>query len=99
MDHVENIWSSSTIKVDSLSATLGYSNSQLYRKLKSLTNKSPNNFIKEIKLNKSLNLFHNKLGNVSEIAFEVGFNSPAYFTRCFYKKFGVLPSEYTQQHY
>ena len=98
MDHIENIWSSPNIKVENLSTTLGYSKSQLYRKLKSLTNKSPNNFIKDIKLNKSLNLFHNKLGNVSEIAFEVGFNSPAYFTRCFYEKFGILPSKYTQQH-
>lgn len=98
MDYIENIWSTSNIKVESLSSELGYSKSQLYRKLKSLTNKSPNSFIKDIKLNKSLSLFHNKLGNVSEIAFEVGFNSPAYFTKCFYEKFGILPSKYTQQH-
>jgi len=98
MNYVENIWSNPNIKVEDLSIELGYSKSQLYRKLKSLTNKSPNNFIKDIKLNKSLNLFHRRLSNISEIAFEVGFNSPAYFTRCFHKKFGILPSKYTEQH-
>ncbi len=98
MNHVEGIWSSPNIKVETLSQELGLSKSQLYRKLKRLTDKSPNNFIKDIKLNKSLNLFHDRLGNVSEIAFEVGFNSPAYFTKCFYEKFGILPSKYTQQH-
>ncbi|PHR70880.1 MAG: histidine kinase [Lutibacter sp.] len=98
MNYMEKVWSDPNIKTEHLSSELGYSKSQLYRKLKSLTNKSPNNFIKEMKLNKSLNLFHNKLGNVSEIAFEVGFNSPAYFTKCFYEKFGILPSKYTQQH-
>lgn len=98
MDCVEDIWNNPTIKVENLCKELGLSKSQLYRKLKSLTGKSPNSFIKDIKLNKSLNLFHDKLGNVSEIAFEVGFNSPAYFTKCFYEKFGILPSKYMQQH-
>ncbi len=98
MDYIETVWSSPKIKVDDFSNQLGYSKSQLYRKLKSLTNKSPNNFIKDIKLNKSLDLFHDKLGNISEIAFEVGFNSPAYFTKCFQEKYGILPSRYSQQH-
>jgi AraC-like DNA-binding protein len=98
MNYMEGAWSDPSIKAENLSSELGYSKSQLYRKLKSLTNKPPNSFIKDMKLNKSLNLFHKKLGNVSEIAFEVGFNSPAYFTKCFYEKFGILPSKYTQQH-
>ena len=98
MDYIEIVWSNPNIKVDELSSELGYSKSQLYRKLKALSNKSPNLFIRDIKLNKSLDLFQKKLGNISEIAFEVGFNSPAYFTKCFQEKFGILPSKYTQQH-
>ena len=98
MDFTDEIWRKPNIKVEDLCKELGLSKSQLYRKLKSLTNKSPNNFIKGVKLNRSLNLFQKRLNNVSEIAFEVGFNSPAYFTKCFQEKFGILPSKYTQQH-
>lgn len=98
MDYVDDIWRRPNIRVEDLGIKLGYSKSQLYRKLKSLTGKSPNKFVMDIKLNESLNLFHNKRGNISEIAFEIGFNSPAYFTRCFQEKFGILPSKYTQQH-
>lgn len=98
MDHVEKIWKNPNIKVEDLSQELGYSKSQLYRKLKGLTSTSPNNFVKDVKLNRSLNLFQKQLNNISEIAFEVGFNSPAYFTKCFQEKFGILPSKYTQQH-
>lgn len=86
------------IKVEDLSQKLGYSKSQLNRKLKSLTSTSPNSFVKDVKLNRSLGLFQKQLNNISEIAFEVGFNSPAYFTKCFQDKFGILPSKYSQQH-
>lgn len=98
MNHIETIWKDPNIKVEKLSHELGYSKSQLYRKLKALTNTSPNNFIKDVKLNGSLNLFQKQMNNISEIAFEIGFNSPAYFTKCFQEKFGILPSKYTQQH-
>jgi len=98
MNHMEIVWSNPNIKLDELSSELGYSKSQLYRKLKAVSNKSPNLFIRDIKLNKSLSLFQKKLGNVSEVAFEVGFNSPAYFTKCFHERFGILPSKYMQQH-
>lgn len=98
MDYIDDIWSKPNIRIEDFCNELGYSKSQLYRKLKSLTGKSPNKFVVDVKLNESLNLFHNKSGNISEVAFEVGFNSPTYFTRCFQEKFGILPSKYTQQH-
>lgn len=98
MDHIETIWKNPGIKVEELSQNLGYSKSQLYRKLKALSNTSPNNFVRDVKLTRSLNLFQKRLNNISEIAFEVGFNSPAYFTKCFHDKFGISPSKYTQQH-
>lgn len=98
MDHIEAIWKSPNIKVEDLSLKLGYSKSQLNRKLKALTDTSPNNFVRDVKLNRSLNLFQKQLNNISEVAFEVGFNSPAYFTKCFHEKFGISPSKYTQQH-
>ena len=98
MDYVEVIWNDSTFNVDDFSKSLGYSKSQVYRKLKSLTGKSANNFIREFRLHRSLILLHEQKGNVSEIAFETGFNSAAYFSKCFYNKYGILPSKYIQQH-
>ena len=98
MNYMDGIWFDANFKIENLSSELGCSRSQLYRKLKSLTSKTPNNFIKDMRLNNSLNLFHNKSGNISEIASNVGFNSPSYFTKCFYEKFGILPSKYKQQH-
>ena len=98
MDFVETIWHNSDFNITEFSKKLGYSKSQLYRKLMTLTGKSPNNFIKEYRLQQALKLLHDQRGNISEIAFETGFNSPAYFSKCFQDKFGILPSKYIQQH-
>jgi AraC-like DNA-binding protein len=96
MDSIKKTWNKPDFKVSYLSKQLGYSTSQMYRKLKSLTGKSPNNFIREFKLQKALDLLHKQHGNISEIAYETGFNSPAYFSKCFMKKFGILPSIYAK---
>lgn len=98
MDFVAKVWNDSTFNVDSFSITLGYSKSQVYRKLISLTGKSANNFIRDFRLHRAINSLYNQQGNISEVAFRSGFNSPAYFTKCFRDKFGILPSRYTQQH-
>lgn len=73
---------------------LGVSKSQLYRKITSLTGKTTNEFIKEYRLRKALKLMRKHRGNISEIAFETGFSTPSYFTQCFHKRYGILPSEY-----
>jgi AraC-like DNA-binding protein len=94
MDYTESTWSNTNFKVDDFSKPVGYSKSQLYRKMISLTGKSPNIFIKEYRLNESLSLLNKNAGNVSEIAFETGFSSPSYFSKCFQKRYGHLPSDY-----
>ncbi|ULC60172.1 DUF4242 domain-containing protein [Flaviramulus sp. BrNp1-15] len=98
IDFVEQIWNKPNFNVNDFSKALGLSKSQLYRKLTHLTGQSPNNFLKEFRLHKALNLIHKQYGNISEIAFETGFNSAAYFSKCFLDKYGVLPSKYIQQH-
>ena len=98
IDYCEKSWKKHKFDVGTFSSELGFSKSQLYRKLKQLTGKSPNNFIREYRLHKALDLLHDQFGNISEIAFETGFNSPAYFTKCFGEKFGILPSKYAQLH-
>jgi AraC-like DNA-binding protein len=94
MDYLDSAWSDTNLKVDDFSKPLGYSKSQLYRKLISLTGESPNSFIKEYRLNEALKLLRKNAGNISEVAFEAGFTSPSYFTKCFKKKFGLLPALY-----
>jgi transcriptional regulator GlxA family with amidase domain len=59
-----------------------------------LTGKSPNAVIKEHRLTEALKLLNKSSGNISEIAFETGFSSPSYFSICFQKRYGHLPSDY-----
>lgn len=98
MDFIERIYTKPDFNINLFSKSLCYSKSQLNRKLKSLTGKSPNNFLKEFRLHKALSLLHLQKGNISEIAFETGFNSAAYFSKCFLDKYKLLPSKYIQQH-
>lgn len=94
MDYTEFTWSNPNLKVDDFSKHVGCSKSQLYRKLLLLTGKSLNTFIREYRLNEAMALLTKNYGNVSEIAFETGFSSPSYFSKCFQKKYGLLPSYY-----
>ncbi len=98
MDFSETIWTNSDFNVNDFSKNLGYSKAQVYRKLKLLTGKSPSRFLREFRLNKALNMLHEKHANITEIASRSGFNSLTYFTKCFKNKFGILPSKYLQQH-
>ncbi|MFX0555471.1 ATP-binding protein [Maribacter sp. CXY002] len=82
-----------SFSVELLASTVGFSRAQLHRKLKALINKSPNQLISEIRLNTAYQLLQNKTGNVSEIAYTVGFSNLSYFAKTFKEKFGTSPSE------
>lgn len=94
MDFTESNWNNTNLKVDDFIKPVECSKSQLYRKMILLTGKSPNNFINEYRLNEALTLLNKNTGNVSEIAFETGFSSPSYFSKCFQKRYGLSPSDY-----
>lgn len=94
MDYFDKAWSDTSLKVDNLSKPLNCSKTQLYRKMVSLTGLSPNAFVQEYRLKNALKLLNKNVGNISEIAFEAGFSSPSYFSKCFKKKFGLLPATY-----
>jgi len=94
MDHAEKCWSDIHLKVDDLNKVVGYSKPQLYRKMIGLTGKSPVTFIKDYRLNEALSLLNRQMGNVSQIAYESGFSSPSYFTKCFQKRYGQSPTDY-----
>lgn len=79
--------------VEDLAKAVAFSRSQLHRKLKALTGKSPNELIREFRLTRAKELLEQGVGNVSEIAIGVGYSSLSYFTRSFKAEYGVLPSE------
>lgn len=97
LNYIGETWQNPNLQVEDIGRNMGYSKSQVYRKMISLTGKSPNNFIKDYRLNKSLGLIKNLTGNLAEVAYEAGFNSASYFAKCFSKKYGLLPSEYLQE--
>lgn len=94
LDYAELNWKNTTLKIDDLRKSLGYSRSQLYRNVISLAGQSPNNLIKEYRLNEALKLLNRNTKNISEVAFESGFSSVSYFSKCFQKKYGYLPSSH-----
>ena len=73
---------------------LGMSRTSLYRKLKSITGYSINEYTRNLKLEKAADLIENQEYSVSQAAYEVGFNSPKYFRKIFKEMYGKLPSEF-----
>lgn len=96
-DFIEKEWKNSNLKVDDFNKSIGLSKTQLYRKMISLMGISPNTFLKQYRLRKALGLMAKKSNTLSEIAYDSGFNSLSYFSKCFIKQFGTLPSEYQQK--
>jgi len=85
--------SNSELKMDDLGDQLGMSRVQLYRKVKALTGISPVELLREMRLQRGYTLLLTTTKSVSEIAFEVGFNTPSYFSNCFKKQFGKYPTD------
>lgn len=91
----ENLYDS-TFGVSQLSESVAMSQIQLYRKLKDLKNQSPSHFIRNYRLQKGLNLLKTSDKTVSEIAYDVGFADPNYFSRIFTKEFSQTPTDYRE---
>ena len=85
------------LTVEELSKQIGLSRVHLYRKIKHLTGMSVSEFIRLVKLKMALPLLKNSGKSISEIAFEVGFSSPSYFTKSFKEQFGFSPTEYQKK--
>lgn len=81
-------------KVDTLAKEVGLSRSQLYRKVSSVIGQSPNDYIKTLRLQRAVEMLKTKRYRIAEIAYEVGFSDPGYFSTCFFERYGVKPSEY-----
>lgn len=89
----ENI-SNSEFNVNQFAAEIGMSTPVFYKKIKALTGLTVNNFVKSIRLKRAVQLLNQNAGNVSEIAYMVGFNDAKYFSKEFRKQYGKTPSAY-----
>lgn len=92
---VKENYRNTNYEVGDFSEAMGVSKSLLNKKMQMLTGESPNHFIRNFRLNIARELIEKSKGNmqISEIAYEVGFNDAKYFTRCFTRHFGVAPSK------
>jgi len=84
----------SNFSVDVLASELNLSRSSLHRKLRALTNQSATEFVKFVRISKSIKLIEVGETNIDEICFKVGFNSHSYYSMCFRKQLGQTPSDY-----
>ncbi len=89
-DHIED----TELDVDDIAKAMYMSRATLYRKLKGISELSPNDFIRLCRLKRAAELLKEDVYKVNEVAYIVGFSSPSYFSKCFQKQFGVLPKDY-----
>lgn len=92
-NYIEANLTDSDLNVETIGAELGLSRVQLYRKIKALTGQSPVELLRTARLNKGRQLLQTTGKTVSEVAYEVGFTAPSYFTKCFKDEFGISPSD------
>jgi AraC-like DNA-binding protein len=96
---VEKHLSDEDFDVAIFSREAGMSHAQIHRKLKALTNQSASQFIRSLRLQRAVELLKQNAGTVAEIAYQVGFGSQAYFTKCFHQQFGCSPKEYVKKNF
>ncbi|MBP1662951.1 MAG: histidine kinase [Bacteroidetes bacterium] len=94
---VEERLTDTELNVDEIGKNLGLSRVQVYRKIKSLTNYAPNELVRIIRLKAAEQMIINSDKSVSEIAYDTGFSTPSYFTKCFKEYYNESPSDYTKR--
>jgi AraC-like DNA-binding protein len=93
---LEENWQDADFDIADYCHATAMSNSQLYRKTIALTGLSPNLLLKDFRLEKAKELMRKQHYNIAQITFDSGFTSASYFTKCFKKKYGLLPMAYLE---
>jgi len=86
-----------SLSVNELSRHIGMNRNTLYKKLLTITGKSPVEYIRLLRLRKAAHLLEHSQMNIAEVSYEVGFNTPQYFAKSFKEEYSVLPSEFVSQ--
>jgi YesN/AraC family two-component response regulator len=93
LEVAESHLSEEEFSIEKFGNEVGMGRVQLHRKLKALTGKSPSLILRSVRLARAKKMIEEKTGNISEIAYSVGFSTPIYFTKCFKEEFGYTPSD------
>ncbi|BAX78830.1 hybrid sensor histidine kinase/response regulator transcription factor [Labilibaculum antarcticum] len=94
---IEDNMNNNILNVEFLASEIGMSRANLYRKVQTILNDTPINFIKTIKLKRAAQLLEQNKMYISEVAYMTGFNNQKYFSKCFNKEYGISPTEYIKQ--
>ena len=90
---VDDRLTDSDLSVEDIASDMHLSRVQLYRKVKALTGATPVELLRKARLTRGRQLLETTSKNISEVAYEVGFSAPSYFTKCYKDEFGTLPGE------
>jgi AraC-like DNA-binding protein len=93
---LEENWQDADFDISDYCRETAMSSSQLYRKTIALTSMPPNSLVKDFRLHKAKELMRKRYYNIAQITFDSGFTSASYFTKCFKKKYGLLPMAYLE---
>ena len=94
MNHISENMDNENLNVDFLADKMNMSRATFYRKIKGISDLSPNDFIRLVRLKKAAALLRDRKLRINEISDMCGFSSPSYFTKCFFKQFGKNPKDY-----
>ncbi|MEJ1239258.1 ATP-binding protein [Chryseolinea sp. T2] len=89
-EHIED----ENFTIEDFSSEVGYSHTQLYRKIKALTGQTPSVFLRTMRLHRAADMLIQKSDNVTQIAYAVGFSNVSYFNKCFREQFGKTPGQF-----
>ncbi|RAJ08031.1 hybrid sensor histidine kinase/response regulator transcription factor [Arenibacter echinorum] len=94
---IEDSMDDNLLSVEFLASEVGMSRANLYRKVQTIMNDTPVNFIKQIRLKRAAQLLKKNQMYISEVAYMTGFSNQKYFSKCFSKEYGKSPTEYAKQ--
>jgi AraC-like DNA-binding protein len=93
MEVIDKHISEEEFSIEDFGSEVGMSRTQFHRKIKAITGKPASMLLRSIRLARAKKMIEEQQGNISEIAFSVGFSTPSYFTKCFKEEFGYVPSD------
>ncbi|WP_295796823.1 nickel-binding protein [Mucilaginibacter sp.] len=94
---LEENWQDADFNISDYCTATAMSASQLYRKTVALTSLPPNSLVQDFRLHKAKELMRKRNYNIAQVTFDSGFTSASYFTKCFKKKYGLLPMTYLER--
>lgn len=94
---IEENWNNNSFDTNFWSRELGIGRTRLFIQLKRVTGMTPNEYVLSMKMNRSRCLLEGNSLTIAEVAYQIGFSNPAYFSKCFKKQFGITPQEYKRK--